>query len=252
MAGNNIAPQPAKSRREQFGERLKKKYPDREYADDEALFGQISDDYDNYDAEIGKYKDREKELADLFANSPSSARFITDMAKGKDPWLAVIDRLGIDGVTDLINNPDKQKEYAEANKKYVEKLAKEKSLEEEFQKNMLATTDMLEKMQEERGISDDKMDAAMDLVWKIMGDAIVGKVTPETVDIALKAIDHDADVATARNEGEVAGRNANIEAKLRKPNKGDGTPNLAGSNNAPTRQKGKKPMNIFDYADAAK
>ncbi len=28
-----------KSRRDQFGERLKKKYPDREYADDEALFG---------------------------------------------------------------------------------------------------------------------------------------------------------------------------------------------------------------------
>lgn len=31
-----------KSRRDQFGERLKKKYPDREYADDEALFVQPS------------------------------------------------------------------------------------------------------------------------------------------------------------------------------------------------------------------
>ena len=28
-----------KSKREQVGERLKAKYPDREYADDEALFG---------------------------------------------------------------------------------------------------------------------------------------------------------------------------------------------------------------------
>ena len=35
----NQAPTATKSRRDQFGERLKKKYPDREFADDEALFG---------------------------------------------------------------------------------------------------------------------------------------------------------------------------------------------------------------------
>lgn len=40
------------SRRDQFGERLKKKYPDREYADDDALFGQINDDYDEYDKKL--------------------------------------------------------------------------------------------------------------------------------------------------------------------------------------------------------
>ena len=33
-----------KSRREAFGERLKKKYPEKAFDDDEALFGQIDDD----------------------------------------------------------------------------------------------------------------------------------------------------------------------------------------------------------------
>ena len=47
-----------KSRRDQFGERLKKKYPDREYADDEALFGQINDDYDEYDNKLSGYEER--------------------------------------------------------------------------------------------------------------------------------------------------------------------------------------------------
>ena len=44
-----------KSRRDQLGERLKKRYPDREFADDEALFGQVNDDYDDYDNQIGQY-----------------------------------------------------------------------------------------------------------------------------------------------------------------------------------------------------
>jgi len=62
-----------KSRRDQLGERLKKKYPDREYADDEALFGQINDDYDEYDNQLNGYKERESKLTDMFTRDPRSA-----------------------------------------------------------------------------------------------------------------------------------------------------------------------------------
>lgn len=242
--------QEAKSRREQFSERLKKKHPDREYVDEDALFGQISDDYDNYDNQLGQYKERESRLTDMFSKNRSSAQFITDMANGKDPWLAVIERLGIDGVTDLINDPAKQAEYAEANKKYVERLAKEKSLEEEYQKNFSESMDLLEKMQQERGLGDETVDAAMDLIMRITNEAIVGKFTEETINMALNAVTHDADMSNARAEGIVAGRNAKIDEKLRKPQGGDNMPNLAGSNNAPTRKNQSRSM--FDLADEAR
>ena len=251
MAENQIPTPPAKGKRDQFGERLKKKYPDRDYADDEALFGQINDDYDDYDNQLNQYKERESRLTDLLAKDPRSAQFITDMAKGNDPWLAVIERLGIDGVTDLMNDPGKQAAYAEANKKYVERLAKEKSLEDEYERNFAESMNLLEQIQQERGLGDETIDAAMELVIRIANEAILGKFTAGTIDMALNAVNHDADVQNARTEGTVAGRNAKIDEKLRKPKTGDGTPNLAGSNNAPTRQ-GKKAMNIFDYADAAK
>ena len=241
-----------KSRRDQLGERLKKRYPDREFADDEALFGQVNDDYDDYDNQIGQYKEREKALTDLFAKNPRSAQFLTDMAKGKDPWLAVIERLGIDGITDIMNDPSKKEEYAEANKKYIERVAKEKSLEEEYDKNMTEVTlPMLERIKQERGISDDMIDAAWDYLHHIADAAIRGTFTEEDINMALNAINHDADVQNARTEGTVAGRNAKIDEKLRKPTQGDGMPNLGGSNNAPTNKK-KKPLNIFDYAEAAK
>lgn len=68
--------------------------------------------------------------------------------------------------------------------------------------------------------------------------------------MALKAINHDADIAAASQEGEIRGKNAKAEAQLRKPKRGDGTPALAGANNAPAPQKRKG--SIFDVADGAR
>ncbi len=235
-----------KSRRDSVIERLKKKYPDREYPDDEALFSQINDDYEDYDG----YKDRESKLVDMFNKDSRSAQFITDMARGEDPWINVIKRLGIDGITDLLNDPSKQDVYAEANKQYVETLAREKELEEEYKTNLQSSLELLEKIQQERGLTDDQIDAAYDLINQIANDAVLGKLSEQTVDMALKAINHDSDVQNATSEGLIAGKNTKIEEKLRKPNKGDGTPNLQGSNNAPSKQQ-KRRKSIFDWAQEA-
>ena len=85
-----------KSNRERYTERLKAKYPDREFADDEALFGQINDDYDGYDKELSGYKEREKALSDLFASNPQSAAFLTDWRKGEDPIIGMVRKFGDD------------------------------------------------------------------------------------------------------------------------------------------------------------
>lgn len=240
----------SKSNRDLFGERMKKKYPDKEYADDEALFGQANEDYDAYDTELGQYKEREGRLTELLNKDPRSAKFIADMASGTDPWISVIERLGIDGITDIMNDPSKQEAYAEANKKYVERIAKEKSLEEEYKKNLSDSMELLEKIQTERQLSDETIDAAMELVMKMANEAILGKFTQETIDMALKAINHDADMQNARTEGTVAGRNAKIEEKLRKEGGGDGVPMLGGSNNAP--KKSVSSQSMFELANDAR
>lgn len=239
-----------KSRRDQFGERLKKKYPDREYADDEALFGQINDDYDEYDSQLSGYKERESKLTDMFTRDPQSAQFITDMAQGKDPWASLINRIGIDGVKEMLDDPAKMEEFSKSNKEYVDRMAKQKGLEEEWEKNMKTTLSMLEQKQQELSLTYEQIDQAADLIKEITNDAVIGIIKPETIDMVLKAINHDADIAAASEEGEIRGKNAKAEVKLRKPKRGDGTPTLAGANNAPapSRQKG----SIFDIADGAR
>lgn len=250
MAETQAPLEQPKSKREQILERLKKKYPETDFEDDDSVFGKIDEDYAEHENQLNQYKEREGRITDLFSKDPRSAQFIVDMAKGNDPWIAIIERLGIDGITDIMNDPTKQEEYAKANEAYVQRLAKEKTLEEEYQKNFAESMDLLERIQQERKLSDDTIDAAMELVIRIANEAIVGKFTEETIGMALNAITHDADVENANSEGVIAGRNAQIEEKVRKPKAGDGIPHLAGSNNnpAPMRTKGES---IFDIARSA-
>lgn len=156
----------------------------------------------------------------------------------------------MEGVTDLINNPEKQEAYAKANQEYVDKLAEEQSIEEQYNQNFSASLQVLEKVQSEQGLSDDQIDAAYDLIIGIANDVVLGKISEETVLMALKAVNHDADVEAATHEGVIAGRNYKAEENLRKPKKGDGTPNLQGSNNAPSSQQ-KRRKNMFDLANEA-
>ena len=212
-----------KSNRERYTDRLKAKYPDKEFADDEALFAQINDEYDGLDKELSGYKEREKALSDLFASNPRSAAFLTDWRKGEDPIIGMIRKFG-DDFKAALEDPEKQEALAAANKEYAERITKEKEFEE---------------LQQEEGISDDEIDQAMEFLIGIMKDGLLGKFTRDSIQMAIKAIKHDSDVETASHEGEVKGRNSKIEEKLRKGSKSDGTANLAGKNgggNAGSRQ----------------
>lgn len=218
-----------KSNRDKYTERLKSKYPDREFADDEALFGQINDDYDNYDKQLSDYQGREKALSDLFTSNPRSAAFLTDWRNGEDPIISLVRKFG-DDFKEALEDPEKQEALAAANKEYAERIAKENEFEEQYQKNITETYATIEKIQQEQGYSDDDIDKAMEFLIGIMKDGILGKFEAESITMAIKAIKHDSDVEQADREGEVRGRNTRIEEKLRKGGKNDGTANLAGKN----------------------
>lgn len=245
MAENNGV----KSRRDQHLDRMRKKYPDKKFEDDEEIFGAISDDYDQYDQELDGYKSREKTLSDMFAADPRSAQFLTDMHQGQDPVLGLVRNFGVE-IKDVLDDPEMQEKIAEANKDYVERVAKEKGLAEEYERNMEATLETLRTFQNERGLSDEQIDAVVDHILTIVRDGVVGKFAPETIEMAFKALNYDADVATASEEGEVAGRNAKIKEQLRKSNKGDGTIALAGKNGEPANAR-RNNQTMFDLANEA-
>lgn len=236
-----------KTKREAQIERLRNRYPDKKFEDDDEIYGQISDDYDQYDRELGEYRDREKTLSDMFSADPRSAQFLSDMHKGEDPVLGLVRNFGIE-IKDVLDDPEMQDKIAEANKEYVERVAKSKELDEEYERNMDATLETLRQFQQERGMTDEQIDAVIDALLRIVRDGVMGKFDVATLDMMVKAIDHDADVDIAAEEGRVAGRNDKIVESLRKGGKGDGVSPLGGKNGSPSQR---RESNMFDLANEA-
>lgn len=237
-----------KSRRDQHLERLRKKYPEKKFEEDEEIFGTISDDYDQYEQDLGEYRNREKALSDMFAADPRSAQFLTDMHKGGDPVLGLVRNFGAE-IKDVLEDPAKQEEIAQANKEYVERVAKNRQLEEEYETNLSKSLETLRNYQSQMGLTDEQIDEVMNRIISVVNDGVMGKFAPETIDLFLKGINHDNDVATANEEGEVAGRNAKITEQLRKAGQGDGTNPIGGRNGEAGGAHRNK--SIFDMANDA-
>ena len=225
-----VSNQQVKSKRQSVTDRLSQRYPDKDFTDEEQFFGQISDDYDDYDKNIAGYQEREKAFSDMFTSDPRSAQFVNDWRNGQDPVVGLVRLFGTD-IKDAIDDPEKQEEIAKANQEYVEKVAKQKELDDEYQKNLAESLQMLDDLQAQENLTDDQVDEAMTLLITIVKDGIVGKFSADSIHMAMKAINHDADVTNANQEGLVQGKNTKIEEKLRKPKQGDGLANLDGSNN---------------------
>lgn len=246
MAENN----PVRSRRDQHLERLRTKYPDKKFEDEEEIFGQISDDYDSFEQENSAMKEREKSMSNMFRENPQAAFFLNDMREGKDPVMSLVRRLGID-VKNVLDDPDMQDEIEKANKDYIDRVAKSRQLDEEYERNLETTLNKtLPEYMQQHGMSEEEIDKICAAWIQIVNDGILGKLTSETITLIANALNHDTDVANAQEEGEVAGRNSKIVEKMRNSKKGDGIQNLNGRNGTPS-QRADKLQSVFDLAREA-
>lgn len=170
----------------------------------------------------------------MFSSDPRSAAFLMNWRDGEDPAVGLVRQFGTE-IKEAIDDPERQEQIAAANKEYVERVAKEKEYEEMYTKNLDASLAYLDQLQRETGMTDEEIDKVMQFVVSIVRDGVLGKFSPETIEMARKALNHDADVTRANLEGEVKGRNEKIEEKLRKSKKGDGTAALDGKNGSARR-----------------
>ncbi len=237
-----------KSKRDTHIERLRKKSPDKKFEDDEEIFGQISDDYDDYDHRISEYEGREKTLSDMFAADPRSAEFLADWHNGKDPIVSLLSHYGPE-YKEKLDDPDFIRQLADEHKAEIERVARSRKLDEEYEANMEQSLETLRQFQTQHGMSDEQIDEVMAALLGIVRDGVMGKFLPATLEMMVKAINHDSDVAAAGEEGEVAGRNARITEQLRRRGKGDGFAPLGGRSDPPGG--GRRSKSMFDLAGEA-
>lgn len=189
-----------RSNRERQLSRMRQRYPDREFADDEEMYGAIYDDYDQFEHELEDYRGREKQLSEMFASDPRSAKFLSDWHRGKDPVIGLVETFGPE-IRDILDDPDMQDKLAEARKDYLERAANSRKLDEEYETNMDQTLETARGFQQKRQLSDDQIDALFSFLLGIIQDGVMGKFSEETLELAYKAMNYDEDVAAAGEEG---------------------------------------------------
>ena len=227
-----------KSKRDLVAERMRSRHPDTQFDDDEALFGRIGEDFDDYDNRIKGYQDRENAFAGMFGSDPRSANFLMDWKNGKDPLVEFARRFGKDALEDEA----KLEEIAAANKEYLERMAENDRLEQQYQENIAKSLDLASEFEQENGLTEEQGNQVLDLISQISKDYITGVISKETMALALKAINHDTDVDDAGREGEARGANKKIDERLRKKARTDTVPAIQGQNGAAAPGDGKREL----------
>lgn len=218
-----------KTNRELMMEGLASRHPDGKWDDDEAALGQMNTDYDDLGKQLEDYKGREKAMSDLITSDHRGAGLLKAMKDGEDPVVYLVREYGPE-IAERSADKEFQEKLEAAGKDYAQRLAESKELDDKYNANVAETIKVIDAFQEENGLSDEETDAIMDALKQIVEDRIVGKISKETLVMISKAINHDTDVAQADKDGEIRGRNANIQQQMRHAKKGDGTPGLDGAN----------------------
>ena len=212
--------QAVKTSRERVKERLSSRYPDRQFIGQDGTDAQdVMDDsieelFGEYESRENEYNTHSKRLNDLFASDARIGAMFMKWAEGGNVMEHLIEEFG-DEFLDALGSEEGKAKFLDAQNRWLDKVSKNKALEEEADANFMKSIDALNAFQAEHNLSDDEAIAVFDKVRKIGTDMVRGIYEPESFLVALNAINHDSDVKMARAEGELAGRNAKIKEKMR-------------------------------------
>ncbi|MDE7438254.1 MAG: hypothetical protein K2M93_07185 [Muribaculaceae bacterium] len=152
-----------------------------------------------------------------------------------------IDKNYIETKEDEIMNEEKEEEVKIEEKVAAENdnaIKEEESAEEKFEA-------MAKAFATERNIAESDMEAGIKVLKDIRDGWMSGELTTDMLALVMRGLEYDKAVKEAREAGEIAGRNTQIEEKYMRPIESDGLPHLAGSN---VRKNSTRISSIFDLA----
>lgn len=224
-----------KSGKDSFRERFSNRFPDVNADDEESYYGALNGEFDRLEAS----DKAQRELGEVLARDPRSAGLLMAMKNGGNPMEFLIEQYG-DDFRDALNDEEKAKEFAAAFAKNMEKRAESDKLRAQAEANMQTMIDALDAAQQDGSFSDDDAAKAFEYLYAdggMLDRILVNDIKKEDWMLLMKAAKYDdmlkekdMEVADARAEGEVAGRNANIDIQKRKQSQVKAMPSNVPSN----------------------
>ena len=200
--------------------------PDRDWEDEtgfEDLAGFAADELEKLDAD-------NKKLADLYAKDSRFAGLMNHAASGGDILDYLLDAYGSD-FADALNGDEGRKKLSERRKKEDERKAREKQDDDEYNGNTAQSEKDFQTIKDKYGLSDEELAEIYHGMRQSARDVAFNKFTPDAMERYIKGGRYDKDVAGAREEGHIAGKNQRARRELRQTegHKPGDMPSLEGS-----------------------
>jgi len=242
-AANAMQPvaEPTMSARDKFRGGFSKRHPDIDMEDEEAYYGAVSKDYEDYDAAVKRNKDNDEanaHIVEMLEQNPAVAEVVYAMYNGSNPWKAMAAVFG-EHITEIMKDPDNDdlaKAIIEGQNEYNERIKRSDDLQAQAEKNTKPSLDALAKVIEERGLGEKEQEAIVKLYSDIQEGAIVNKISYQTWNMLADAVTHDSDVAGASVEGEMRGKNARNTVERKRIAQGGNPISMRGQGGGPRSQ----------------
>jgi len=230
-----------------YRDRLRGKYPDMAAETDED-FAMMSEKYlDDTEAELGRYRESEKEVSDLIESDPQFKAVVTDMlANGASFVIAVARNIDPEDLQRVEGDADYQ-QWQQARNERLERAAKAAQQQKEIAQNEIESSKLFDDFCSEKGITDAEKDTFLEVINDALFGLLYKKIDKKFLEMCFKGSQFDKAVADAMATGEINGRNTAIEAhKAKKSSQenGDGIPTV-GNGNATMEKPKQRRVNPF-------
>ena len=228
-----------------YRERLKKRFADREFNSDEDWDNAAEEAYAEDEETINVFNDNNKIIDELMASDKDLAAIVSDILANHIPFRAAVAKRF--SPEDLVAK-EGDEDYDYYQKSYEERVATGKELQriaQERLKNEDEAYDNIDAFCEKKGYNDEQKKEFIGFINEFYNSLSMRKLTPETLQTIDNARHYEEDMASAEENGFVAGKNENISAKRASENnkaKADGVP-VPNGGGAPVSEAPKRQVN---------
>lgn len=232
-----------------YRERLKKRNPEREFNSDEDWDNAAEEAFAEDEETIKVFRDNNKIIDEVMASDKDLAAVIADIIANHIPFRAAVAKRF--SPEDLVAK-EGDEDYDYYQKSYEERVATGREIQriaQERLKNEDEAYDNIDAFCEKKGYSDEDKKEFIGFINEFYNSLSMRKITPEILQTIDNARHYEDDMASAEENGFVAGKNENIAAtraaeKSKEAADGVPVPQSSGAPMVDAPEKKKNP--IFD------
>ena len=209
-------------------ERLRKRFPERDFSDEAAAEAEFYADYDKTLDDYGALREDNNRMLALLQENPEFAQLFALVRDGMPLRVALARVIDFDAARPQKGDPDYadfMREAGEFKKRQAEVAEHRKRIEENQAQSRVEIDEFFRKV----GADDEEQNGFADFLQGLFDDVFEGKMGKVALGKLWQAYKYNEDLEAARAAGEVAGRNETIEARRAKAKATDGLPDAGGA-----------------------